>query len=171
MHPRASELIVNLALSPHPEGGHFREVFRDASQVRHPVHGDLRPAMTHIHFLLERGSFSALHRVAQTELWHHVEGDPLALTIVHERPLEPLVECLHLGRGPGCRQVVAVPPMAWQAAVPLGDFVLVGCTVAPGFSFADFELPSRAELLSRFPRHHSLIESLTREENAEGKPR
>ncbi len=163
MHPRARELISSLGLGPHPEGGHFREVFRDAAQVRHPAHGELRAAMTHIHFLLARGTFSALHRVAQTELWHHVEGDPLELTILHERPGEPLVERLHLGRGPGCQQVVAVPPMAWQAAVPLGDFALVGCTVAPGFSFADFELPPRAELLTRFPGHRSLIESLTRE--------
>ncbi len=162
LHPRANELISALELTPHPEGGYFREVFRDAAQVRHPVHGELRAAMTHIHFLLVRGSFSAFHRVAQTELWHHVEGEPLELTLLREGPAEPTIEKVLLGRGPGFCQVYAVPPMVWQAASPLGDFALVGCTVAPGFSFADFELPPRSVLLARFPAQSTLIEALTR---------
>jgi len=163
MHERATALISTLGLSPHPEGGYFREVFRDAALVRHPVHGGERSALTHIHFLLVAGTFSALHRVAQTELWHHVEGEPLELTVLREGEgqAEAKVERVRLGRGADCVQVYAVPAGAWQAAVPLGAFVLTGCTVAPGFSFEDFELPRRAALLARFPLHRPLIEALT----------
>jgi uncharacterized protein len=162
MHPRALELIARLELSPHPEGGYFREVFRDEALVPHPRHGQPRPAMTYIHFLLPKGTFSAFHRVAQTELWHHVEGDELELIIVRDGPGQSGVERIRLGRGEGCVLVHAVPAGAFQAAVPKGDFCLAGCTVAPGFSFDDFELPSRDELLARLPMHRALVESLTR---------
>lgn len=163
MHERARELMTTLELRPHPEGGYFREIFRDAALVPHPLHGAPRSALTHIHFLLVAGTFSALHRVAQTELWHHVEGEPLELTVLREGEgqVEASVERVRLGREAGCVQVYAVPAGAWQAAVPLGAFVLTGCTVAPGFSFEDFELPPRAGLLARFPLHRSLIEALT----------
>jgi predicted cupin superfamily sugar epimerase len=152
---RVAQLIESLQLLPHPEGGWFREVFRDTAQVLHPAKGVQRSAMTHIHFLLEAGTFSALHRVAQVELWHHVEGGPLELTTIDpsgcvgRRVLEP-------------GQVHGVPAFVWQAARPLGAYALCGCTVAPGFDFADFEMPPRAELLACFPQHAELVMGLTR---------
>jgi hypothetical protein len=151
---RASQLIETLGLTPHPEGGFYREVFRDDSQVLHPVKGVPRSALTHISFLLEAGTFSALHRVAQTELWHHVEGGPLELTLI-----APAGAVTQQVLTPG--QVAAVPPFWWQAARPLGDYALCGCTVAPGFDFADFELPPREALLALFPQHEVLVTSLT----------
>ncbi len=121
MHPRARHLVDCLGLQPHPEGGHYREVVRDEARVRHPTKDAWRSALTHIHFLLEAGAFSALHRVAQVEVWHHVEGGPLELTLVHEAEgAPPRVETVVLGREPGQRLLHAVPPMAWQAAPPAG---------------------------------------------------
>jgi predicted cupin superfamily sugar epimerase len=164
MDPRAQHWIDRLGLVAHPEGGRFREMLRDEAQVLHPRKDARRPALTHIHFLLERGDFSALHRVAQTELWHHVDGGPVELTVLHEgAPGEAArVERVVLGRGDDEQLVHAVPPLAWQAAVPLGAYVLCGCTVAPGFAFDDFELPSREVLLARFPEHRDLVTRLTR---------
>jgi predicted cupin superfamily sugar epimerase len=154
-HVRAAQLIEELQLAPHPEGGFFKEVYRDAAQVLHPMKGVPRSALTHIFFLLEAGTFSAFHRVAQVELWTHVEGAPLELTVIDERGgLERRV----LGE----RQVSAVPARWWQAARPLGDFTLCGCTVAPGFDFDDFELPPRAQLLAQFPEHAEVVTALTR---------
>jgi predicted cupin superfamily sugar epimerase len=152
---RVAQLIESLQLSPHPEGGWFREVFRDTAQVLHPTKRLSRSAMTHIYFLLEAGTFSALHRVAQVELWHNVEGGPLELTTIDQAAG---VDQRVLESG----QVHAVPAFAWQAARPLGAYALCGCTVAPGFDFADFEMPSRAEMLSRFPQHAELVTALTR---------
>lgn len=155
-HPaRVAQLIETLRLAPHPEGGFFREVYRDAAQVLHPTKGVPRSALTHIFFLLEGGTFSALHRVAQVELWTFVEGAPLELTVLEERGT---VERRVLEAG----QVSAVPALAWQAARPLGAFTLCGCTVAPGFDFDDFEMPARTELLGRFPQHAALVTALTR---------
>jgi predicted cupin superfamily sugar epimerase len=153
---RATQLIDQLGLAPHTEGGFFREVFRDAVQVLHPVKGVKRSALTHIYFLLEAGAFSALHRVAQVELWHHVEGGPLELTVIEP---DGRVEQRVLNQG----QVSAVPALAWQAARPLGAYALCGCTVAPGFDFEDFEMPPRADLLALFPQHVALVSALTRE--------
>jgi predicted cupin superfamily sugar epimerase len=155
-HPRAAQLTESLGLLPHPEGGFFREVYRDPAQVPHPAKGVPRSAVTHIHFLLDAGAFSALHRVAQVELWHHVEGAPLELTVFSEAG-EVTVRVLQPG------EVCAVPAHAWQAARPLGPFALCGCTVAPGFDFDDFELPPRQALLERFPQHAALVVALTRE--------
>lgn len=162
MHPRARHLVDSLGLQPHPEGGHYREVVRDEARVRHPTKEAWRSALTHIHFLLEAGAFSALHRVAQVEVWHHVEGGPLELTLVHEAEgTPPRVETVVLGREPGQRLLHAVPALAWQAARPLDAYTLCGCSVAPGFEFEDFELPPREALLARFPTLHPLVTALT----------
>jgi uncharacterized protein len=163
MHPRAQALVQQHALSPHPEGGHYREVFRDPLQVLHPTKGTPRAALTHILFLLEGGSFSALHRVAQTELWQHLQGAPLELTILEPRAGEGhALRQVRLGSAPGEALAHAVPAGALQGARPLGEYTLCGCTVAPGFTFDDFELPERAALLAQLPEHRELIEALTR---------
>jgi len=136
MHPRAVELIHTLALVPHPEGGHYAEVFKSPHQVR-PAEGDSRAALTTIYFLLAQGERSRWHRVSADEVWHYYEGDPLEL--VWEEQGE--VRSVQLGPVAMGREPVAVVPAgAWQAARARGAYTLVGCTVAPGFEFEDFSL-------------------------------
>lgn len=161
---RQKEIIAALRLQPHPEGGLFAELYRDPNWVQHPTKAAMRPAMTLIYFLLPATTFSALHRVAQPEAWHHLEGDPLDLHLLSD---DGAHEVVRLGKdlAKGERPQRVVPPNVWQAAVPVmpaaATFTLVGCTVAPGFDFADFEMPTRDALLARFPHHHDLIVHLT----------
>ena len=122
----ARDLIARLGLRPHPEGGHFRETFRDT--------GEGRAHSTAIYFLLARGEVSRWHRVDAAEVWHFYRGAPLELKVGRAvRILGPDVE---KGEAP---QIV-VPAGQWQAARSLGDYTLVGCTVAPGFEFSGFEM-------------------------------
>lgn len=125
----ADQMIRLLELSPHPEGGHYRETFRDPRLM------DGRAASTAIYFLLAAGERSHWHRVDAVEIWHFHAGAPLALSIEGQ-------ERVRLGPdlGKGERPQGVVPAGKWQAAESLGDWTLVGCTVAPGFDFAGFEL-------------------------------
>lgn len=155
----AASLIAALGLKPHPEGGHYLETFRSETAV--PTPNGSRPSSTAIYYLLADPDFSVLHRVHSDEVWHFYSGDPLELHLLTESGayhIELLGPRVDLGQQP---QVV-VPAGVWQAAVPAGRFTFCGCTVAPGFDFADFELPSRAELLRKFPQHPDLVERLTR---------
>lgn len=127
------EVIRLLGLKPHPEGGHYRETFRDAAADGGRAHS------TAIYYLLRRGERSHWHRVDAAEVWHHYAGEALALRIAE--PCQP-VKTVTLGTdlAAGQRPQAVVPPSAWQAAEPLGNWVLVGCTVAPGFEFQHFEM-------------------------------
>jgi uncharacterized protein len=130
----AAEIIRHLDLKPHPEGGHFRETFRDAAAAGG------RAASTAIYFLLAHGERSLWHRIDVAEVWHHYAGAPLALAIAADDGAP--VTRLRLGSdlAAGERPQTVVPARAWQSAESLGDWTLVGCTVAPGFEFAGFEL-------------------------------
>jgi uncharacterized protein len=129
----AADVIRLLELKPHPEGGHFRETFRDPRQV-----GGGRAASTAIYFLLARGERSHWHRVDAVEIWHHYAGASLRLSVVDgaTEQIFRLGADIHADETPQ----VTVPARAWQAAESLGAWTLVGCTVAPGFEFAAFEL-------------------------------
>ncbi|WP_442958243.1 cupin domain-containing protein [Pinisolibacter sp.] len=129
----AVEVIRLLDLAPHPEGGHFRETFRDRTGP------DGRARSTAIYFLLAADEVSHWHRVDAVETWHWYGGAPLALT-VSENGHDAW--SLHLGPdlASGQRPQAVVPKDAWQSAVSLGRWTLVGCTVAPGFEFAGFEM-------------------------------
>jgi hypothetical protein len=131
----AVEIIRLLDLKPHPEGGHFRQTFRDSRTV-----DGARAASTAIYFLLARGERSHWHKVDAVEAWHYHAGAPLALEIA-AGPRGP-VERVMLGPdlAAGERPQAIVPPHAWQAAHSLGEWTLVSCTVAPGFEFEGFEL-------------------------------
>lgn len=127
--PEADDIIKLLDLAPHAEGGHFRDG---------PAPGSARAASTAIYFLLRSGEISRWHRIDAAEVWHWYAGWPLELTI-----------CESSGRGvarlgpdlaAGERPQAVVPAGAWQQARTLGAWTLVGCTVAPGFEFAGFEL-------------------------------
>ena len=130
----ASQVIEALGLQPHPEGGWFRETFRDQAE------SGGRAASTAIFYLLERGQVSAWHRVNDAvEVWHHYAGCPLRLSLA--APGEPAaIQVLGPHLFAGQTPQVVVPSGWWQSAEPLGDWTLVGCTVAPGFEFASFEM-------------------------------
>ncbi len=162
MHPDADALVQRLSLSPHPEGGFYRETWRSPLELRSLPHGEPRAASTAIYFLLPAGTFSALHRVASDEVWHHYDGDPLDLHEIDETGTHTVtVLGRDVARGERPQHVVAAN--RWQAAVPRGErFALCGCTVAPGFDFADFEMPARDALTRLFPQHTQLVARLTR---------
>ncbi len=131
----ARDVIRLLELKPHPEGGHFRETFRDATPVK-----DGRAASTAIYFLLAAGERSHWHRVDAVEVWHWYAGAPLRLEIVQAAGSS--IESVTLGCDlvGGQRPQAVVPVYAWQSVETLGDWTLAGCTMAPGFEFSMFEL-------------------------------
>ena len=129
----AAEIIRLLELKPHPEGGHFRETFRDSRTLP-----DGRAASTAIYFLLGRGERSHWHRVDAAEAWHWHAGSVLMLHVAG--PFGTTTVRLGGNLAAGERPQAVIPAFAWQAAECLGEWALVGCTVAPGFSFAGFEL-------------------------------
>jgi predicted cupin superfamily sugar epimerase len=127
----AGEIIARLGLQPHPEGGHYREVFR--------APGEGRSAVTSIYYLLRAGERSHWHRIDSTEIWHWYAGAPLLLSLSADGAAVSrhiLGNQLDLGQLPQA----TVPPHAWQAAESQGNWTLVGCTVAPGFEFSGFEM-------------------------------
>jgi uncharacterized protein len=144
MHHRVAQLIRDLELQPHPEGGHYVEVHRSA-------------AVTAIYFLLAGAEISRWHRVGSEEIWHYYEGAPLELLQLSPdaRDLERIVLGPHSDRQ---RPVHCVPACHWQAARSRGEFTLVGCTVAPAFQFADFSLlKDSASLADAVRRNHPAV--------------
>ena len=140
MHARVAELIAALDLQPHPEGGFYRQIFRSEVQVTPLDRRGLRAALTTIYFLLPKGSVSRWHQVASDEIWHFYEGDSLELLelsasgqSVRRHRLGPVGSSTD---APVCTMAAGV----WQAARPLGEYAFVGCTVGPGFDWADFRM-------------------------------
>lgn len=127
----ADDIIARYGLKPHPEGGHFRETFRA------PAPPGERGAVTAIYYMLKAGEISAWHRIDSVEIWHHYAGAPLRISLWSDDMAA--IERL-LGTGVDAEPHVVVPAGCWQSAVSLGAWTLVGCTVAPAFEFAGFEL-------------------------------
>jgi predicted cupin superfamily sugar epimerase len=127
----ADDIIRALDLKPHPEGGHFRETFRDADGAR--------GASTAIYYLLKRGERSHWHRVDAAEVWHFYAGDPLELALSADGHTTQ-THVLGTNIAKGERPQIIVPKHSWQSAKPLGAYTLVGCTVAPAFTFEGFEM-------------------------------
>lgn len=155
------ELIDQLALKPHPEGGYYAETYR--SGVRFALSGRSRSVATAIYYLLKAGDFSGFHRIKSDEMWHHYDGGPLEIHVLDATAGYSL---LKLGRdlAAGERPQLLVPGGAWFAAAP-GEgcrYALCGCTVAPGFEFADFELASEAGLITEYPDYAELIRRFCR---------
>ena len=152
MEARAAHLIEMLGLTPHPEGGYYRELFRSGVTVKPADGRGRRAALTTIYFLLPADAMSCWHRGESDEVWHYYEGAPLELLLMPAS--DPTVERAVLGPCDGSRAPVYwVPAGWWQAARSRGEYTLVGCTVGPGFEYTDFELladsPELAEKLSR----------------------
>jgi predicted cupin superfamily sugar epimerase len=164
----AAYWIRTLGLQPHPEGGYYRQTYRAELVLPNaslpPSFTGPRPASTAIYFLLEGRNFSAFHRLRSDEVWHFYLGSTLA---VHVIGADNSYSVIHLGANPDAGEVLqaVVSAGCWFASeVEDGkSFALVGCTVAPGFDFEDFELAKRTELVLRYPQHREVIEKLTRE--------
>ena len=159
-------LIDRFGLAPHPEGGYFKESYRSAelivkSALPRRFKGD-RSFSTAIYFLLPAGAKSRLHRIKSDELWHFYLGGPMRLVQLSEDGrLDEIVMGPDVAAGQKLQHAVLAG--CWFGAYPEkgGAFSFVGCTVAPGFDFADFELAKRSELLKRFPQARQAIELLT----------
>ena len=128
----AEDVIRLLDLKPHPEGGYFRETFRDGSE------DGVRAKTTAIYYLLREGEISHWHRIDAAEIWHWYAGHPLELKIHDAKGPRSVVLGPHLTEGQVPQAVV--PQGAWQSARSVGAYSLVGCTVSPGFEFSGFEL-------------------------------
>jgi uncharacterized protein len=160
-------LIELYGLQPHPEGGWYRQTYKSTEQISAaelPVRfGGDRPFSTAIYFLLAAGHFSAFHRIKSDECWHFYAGDPLEVLVL--QPGGELTVML-LGQDIAGGQIFqyVVPANCWFASRPFrgSAYSLVGCTVSPGFDFADFELAVADELVQQFPQHAVLIRELTR---------
>ena len=160
------EIIQKLKLKPHPEGGYYKETYRSIGELSE---SDLdsnyqgsRNFSTCIYFLLTSNDFSAFHRIKQDEIWHFYMGSPILLHTISEKGIHSeftIGNDLLNGEVP---QLV-VPGGHWFGAEVLdkGTYALVGCTVAPGFDFKDFDLPNRQDLIGRFPKHEQIITRLS----------
>jgi hypothetical protein len=133
MNDEADRIIAALDLQPHPEGGHYRETFRDAEATGGRAHS------TAIYFLLKAGEISRWHRVDAVEVWHWYGGAPLEVSVKQNGVLTKHTLGTDLAAGEWPQAVV--PKGAWQMAKSLGAYTFAGCTVAPGFDFSGFELP------------------------------
>lgn len=153
-------LIAQLQLQPHPEGGYFRETYRSNSLADFENIG-VRNYSTCIYYLLTADTFSAFHRIKQDEIWHFYAGEAVNLHLI-----SPEAEYVKLVLGSDIvnNQVpqLVVPSGYWFAAQVQSTYALVGCTVAPGFDFNDFELAKRDDLILQFPQFKQLIIGLTR---------
>lgn len=164
---KINHLVNQFELEPHPEGGFFKEVYRSHEKISKAClnadySGD-RNYATSIYFLLTSGNFSAFHKIKQDELWHHYEGAAIIIHVIDEEgnyTKQPVGKDYSRGEVP---QFV-VRGGCWFASEVLEEdaYAFVGCTVAPGFDFEDFEMPSREWLISKYPSHAEIITSLTR---------
>lgn len=166
MPKQVSRWIEQLGLEKHPEGGWYRETYRSSETVSPaglPGRFDgERSFCTSIYFLLSGDEFSALHRIKQDELWHFYGGDGLTVHVIDQAghyKQKNLGSNIELGES---FQHVVEAGDWFGASVKSGGFALVGCTVAPGFDFADFEMPGKDHLMALFPQHSNIITKLTR---------
>jgi predicted cupin superfamily sugar epimerase len=166
--PKSVQYWINkLNLIAHPEGGYYRETYRSGLSIPReglpPQFTGPRLVSTAIYFLLDGENFSAFHRLRSDELWHFYAGSPITIHVIEP---DGGYSAIHLGSDPEAGDVLqaAIKAGHWFASHVRdpGSFALAGCTVAPGFDFADFELGKRAELVGPYPQHRHLIERFTR---------
>lgn len=162
---QARDWIEGLQLLPHPEGGFYKETYRSEEtyfQESLPQrYMGVRSFGTSIYFLLTQNDKSHFHRLQSDEIWHYHQGGAVEIHMIFSNG-EYSMQCLGTELKSGQQLQVIIPRGTWFAAqVVVGDFILVGCTVAPGFAFEDFELADRQSLLSAYPQHRTLIEQFT----------
>jgi uncharacterized protein len=165
----AADYITAYHMQPHPEGGYYAETYRATERIAHAAlparFGGERAFSTAIYFLLENHNRSTLHRIQSDEVWHFYAGGPLNVYVID--PTTGTLQTIRLGNRPDWGEVfqAVVPAGHWFGSKPVGEadvpaFSLVGCTVAPGFDFADFELAAPEQMLATYPQHRAVIELL-----------
>jgi predicted cupin superfamily sugar epimerase len=165
MKKTAKWYIEKFQLTTHVEGGSFKETYRSTGKIKHEnldeTFGGDRNFATGILFLLEYGQFSAFHKIASDEMWHFYEGQTLS---IYELDQTGKMTCHKLGRdlenGETFQCVIKAGNWFGSRCEVPGGFSLVGCTVAPGFDFADFELAKKEELINQFPQHSTLLNEM-----------
>lgn len=163
----SQQLIQHYSLQPHPEGGWYKETYKSSEVIPAAAlpgrFRDGRVFSTAIYFLLDKGNFSAFHRIKSDECWHFYAGDPLHIYVLK---FNGNLDIIQLGNDISKGQLFqyVVPANCWFASKPApgSDFSFVGCTVAPGFDFADFELADANELPGLYPQHNKIIKELCR---------
>ena len=158
-------LIDQFGLQPHPEGGWYAESYKSKETIPNyglpkRYKGD-RAFSTCIYFLLEKGNFSAFHKIQSDECWHFYSGDPMNVFVIRENgEIDVILVGNDITKGHVFQYVV--PANCWFASRPAegSEYCFVGCTVAPGFEFTDFELADAEQLSSQYPQHKELINSL-----------
>lgn len=163
----AQDLVNKFEMLPHPEGGWYKETYRSEEQINENAlperFSEKRSFSTAIYFLMEKGNFSGFHKIKSDECWHFYAGQTLWVYVINNAGNLDIIKLgnnIELGE---CFQYV-VPANCWFASRPAdeSEFSFVGCTVAPGFDFADFELAVAKNLSLEFPQHKSIIDSLCR---------
>lgn len=163
---KIKELIEKFDLSVHPEGGYYKETYRSFEEIDNsslPENYDgKRNCSTCIYFLLSSDTFSAFHKIKQDEIWHFYDGSPIKLFMISEDGTYS-EQIIGTNFPEGQVPQFVVPGGHWFAAKTIipDSYSFVGCTVSPGFDFKDFELPTRKELVAKFPEHQHIIERLT----------
>ena len=162
---KAEQLIKKYSLQPHPEGGWYKQTYKSkefipSTALPERFDGE-RVFSTAIYFLLERGNFSAFHRIKSDECWHFYAGDALNIYIID---ITGELKVVTLGKDDEQHFQYVVPANSWFASQPVAgsEFSFVGCTVAPGFEFDDFELADAKSLSLLYPQHASIIKELCR---------
>jgi len=162
-----AQIIQKLDLLPHPEGGFFKETYRSEGIINadslDPIYHGERNYSTCIYFLLTSEAFSAFHRIRQDEIWHFYVGSPIYLhTISQDGVYTRTMIGSNIENGEVPQHIVSGGSWFGASVIRENDYALVGCTVAPGFDFLDFELAKRTELIAKFPQHGEIITRLTR---------
>lgn len=163
----ARQYIQHYQLQPHPEGGWYKETYRSNERIAAGAlperFGGARHFATAIYFLIEKGNFSAFHRIKSDECWHFYAGQTLEVFVLNH---EGKMDIIRLGSNSTAGEIFqyVVPANCWFASRPSGGsaFSFVGCTVSPGFDFADFEMAKAAELISLYPEYAGIIAPLCR---------
>jgi len=162
------QLIQQYNLLPHPEGGWYKQTYKSAEYISTAAlperFGGDRPFSTAIYFLLGKGNYSAFHRIKSDECWHFYLGDPLEILILHQTgELTTVILGNEMDKGQLFQYVV--PAGCWFASrpAPESQYCFVGCTVAPGFDFTDFEMANGEQLIIEYPQHSTLIRELCRQ--------
>ena len=156
------EYWVNyLKLSKHPEGGYYRETYRSQYSITPEGYPGERNVSTSIYYLLGQNDFSSFHRLKSDEIWHFYYGDSARIHMIDQ---EGKYQIRDVGSNPEAGEAfqVLIPSNTWFAAETLGEYSLVGCTVAPGFDFSDFNLSGRDNMLHLFPKYKEIILRFTR---------
>jgi uncharacterized protein len=155
----AQDIITQLQMLPHPEGGYYKETYRSGETIS--VHGNERNVSTAIYFLLENKNKSHFHRIQSDELWFFHQGEPLEILSIQNGELVSTILGNNIVKGELPQAII--PANTWFASHVKDEtgYALVSCTVAPGFDFADFELAERNDLIAQYPQLKQIIEEFT----------